>query len=222
MPHAPAESTAPRAPRSPGGCRGAEPQAQAAAANCSASERYSSPSAGPTSLIRTHGLTPIRTPVSVICAMLTTAAGSFSTRSLRVTTSVAAVSATPTSVPSGTVTVRWSCRMVPKLCRISPTSLRLGMITRERSACSRVVEKSAIVSTSPRTPAISMYSPTRKGLVKMMLSPATALPSTPCSAMPTPRPATPMPATSGAIWKPNLSRATTTANSMTRARTRGR
>ena len=34
----------------------------------------------------------------------------------------------------GTRTVHVSCRMVPKLCRISPTILRLGTMTRERSA----------------------------------------------------------------------------------------
>ena len=56
-----------------------------------------------------------------------------------------------------------------------------------------------------------MYSPTRKGFVKMMVSPAMRLPSTPCMAKPTPRPATPIPATSGAMEKPNLSRATTPA-----------
>ena len=64
-----------------------------------------------------------------------------------------------------------------------------------------------------------MYSPTRNGLVKMMLSPATTLLSTPCSAMPMPRPATPMPATSGAIWKPNLSSATTSVKTITTTRT---
>jgi hypothetical protein len=64
-----------------------------------------------------------------------------------------------------------------------------------------------------------MCSPTRNGLVKMIVRPATTLLSTPCNAKPSPRPATPMPATSGAIWKPNLSRATTTANSRTTIRT---
>src|SRR5207249_6934460 len=79
------------------------------------------------------------------------------------------------------------------------------MTTRDRSGCRSVVEKSSIFETSPRTLRSSTYSPTRKGLVKMIVSPATRLLSTPCKAKPTPRPATPMPATSGAIWKPNLS-----------------
>src|SRR5712671_5436771 len=96
------------------------------------------------------------------------------------------------------------------------------MTTRDRSGCSSVVEKSSILETSPRTLRSSTYSPTRNGLVKMIVRPATRLLSTPCSAKPTPRPATPMPATNGAIWKPNLSSATTAAKSMTtilRART---
>ncbi len=62
----------------------------------------------------------------------------------------------------------------------------------------------------------------RKGLVTMIVKPATMLLSTPCSASPIPSPATPMPATSGATWKPNLSSASTSAKSMTtmrRART---
>jgi len=42
-----------------------------------------------------------------------------------------------------------------------------------------------------------MYSPTRNGRVKMMVRPATTLPSTPCIASPNPTPATPMPATRG-------------------------
>src|SRR5207244_2362898 len=92
------------------------------------------------------------------------------------------------------------------------------MTTRDRSGCRSVVAKSSIRETSPRTVRSSMYSPTRKGLVKMIVRPATRLPSTPCNAKPTPRPATPIPATSGAIWKPNLSSATTAAKSMTRTR----
>src|SRR5882762_6534897 len=89
------------------------------------------------------------------------------------------------------------------------------MTTRDRSGCRSVVEKSSILETSPRTFRISTCSPTRKGLVKMIVRPATRLPSTPCSAKPTPRPATPMPATSGAIWKPNLASATTQAKRTT-------
>jgi len=53
----------------------------------------------------------------------------------------------------------------------------------------------------------------------MMLSPATRLLNTPCSAMPMPSPATPMPATSGATWKPNLSSATTRVKISTTTRT---
>src|SRR2546426_1055105 len=49
---------------------------------------------------------------------------------------------------------------------------------RERSVCTRVVENSSMAATSPWTPTISMYSPTRNGLVKMIVSPATRAPST--------------------------------------------
>src|SRR6185369_15696536 len=67
--------------------------------NCSARERFSSLSAAPTSTTRTQGSTPILMAPSPIWAMPTSGAGSFSTRSLRVTTSVAAASAAPTSAP---------------------------------------------------------------------------------------------------------------------------
>ena len=93
------------------------------------------------------------------------------------------------------------------------------MTTRDWSGCRSVVENSSMVLTCPCTPTTWMYSPTLKGLVKMMLSPATTLDSTPWSAIPMPRPATPMPATSGAIWKPNLSSATTSVNTITTTRT---
>ena len=45
---------------------------------------------------------------------------------------------------------------------------RLGIRTRDWSTCNNVVEKSSIFVTCPDTPAISIHSPTRNGLVKMM------------------------------------------------------
>src|SRR5712692_9994091 len=60
------------------------------------------------------------------------------------------------------------------------------MTTLERSGWVKVVVNSSITSTCPCTPTISTYSPTRNGLVKMMVNPATKLLSTPCVARPTP------------------------------------
>src|SRR5262252_3803995 len=101
--------------------------------------------------------------MSSTAAMPTFGTGSLRVRALSITTWRAAWSARFRSVGCGTRTVRVSWRMVPKLCRISPTILRLGTMTRERSAWTRVVAESSMCVTSPRTPTIAMCSPTRKG-----------------------------------------------------------
>ena len=63
-----------------------------------------------------------------------------------------------------------------------------------------------------------MYSPTRNGLVKMMVSPATTLLRTPCIARPIPTPATPIPASTAVTLKPNVSSAMTRARAMITSR----
>ena len=71
-----------------------------------------------------------------------------------------------------------------------------------------------------------MYSPTRNGLVKMMVSPATRFWSTPWRASPTPTPATPRPAIRGISSTPRfciariMKRAKTTSRTIRTSRSR--
>jgi hypothetical protein len=61
-----------------------------------------------------------------------------------------------------------------------------------------------MVVTTPSSPTMEMYSPIRKGLVKMIESPATTLLNTPWVASATPAPATPRPAISGSSSTPRF------------------
>ena len=74
-------------------------------------------------------------------------------------------------------------------------------------------------TTSPSTPAIDTYSPTRNGFVKMMIRPAATLPSTPCIARAMPAPAMPSPATSGSSSTPRFCSATMNASASINTRT---
>ncbi len=78
--------------------------------------------------------------------------------------------------------------------------------------------KTVISVTCPWTVRTSMYSPTRNGRVKRMVSPANTFPSTPWSAKPAPTPATPTPAMSEVTGTPIFSAATTTVAAMIMAR----
>ena len=64
-----------------------------------------------------------------------------------------------------------------------------------------------------------MYSPTLKGRVKMIVSPAARLPSTPCIASAMPAPATPSPAISGSSSTPRFCSAMMRNSPSTRMRT---
>ena len=96
---------------------------------------------------------------------------------------------------------------------------RFGITIRDVSGCSSVVQNNSMVRTCPATPAISIHSPTLNGLVKMMVRPAKRLPSTPCSARPTPTPATLTPAIKAVIFRPAVSSATTSASAKISRRT---
>ena len=72
-------------------------------------------------------------------------------------------------------------------------------------------------TTSPSSPTMEMYSPTWKGRVKMMVSPAAMFPSTPCIASAMPAPAMPSPAISGSSSTPRFCSAMIANSSSTSA-----